>query len=336
MNGSGTKVELTSLLEKAQQTSADQWELIQTLLEAVWWVKGELHEVADKHHKSEAKFLEQEARIAALEQAMAALRLSQAPAPSPPAAAQPVPAVSAGEPPAKPVPAAAVPAAAVPAAAVPALAALAIPKASTSPAANSDLLGLDDLFLKKDRSPTTYPSTAKVEEPKESSSDPLMESDPWGERDPDLDAKAEPVGSRTTNKAAIGSRPNDFSQASRTTGTSRSSEVKTKAMPVGLAQRAKAKAKAPDANLTAKLMAKVAEKSQKELTVAALAAKAQTLMGDEGASSPPPPPAKAAPVEAKSPEGETVAKAASRPPAKAPPTALINKIKESESGEPTT
>lgn len=330
MNGSGTKVELTSLLEKAQQTSADQWELIGTLLEAVWWVKGELHEVADKHHKSEAKFLEQEARIAALEQAMAALRLSQAPAPSPHAAAQPVPAVSAGEPPAKPVPAAA-----VPAAAVPALAALAIPKASTSPA-NSDLLGLDDLFLKKDRSPTTYPSTAKVEESKESSSDPLMESDPWGERDPDLDAKAEPVGSRTTNKAAISSRPNDFSQASRTIGTSRSSEVKTKAMPVGLAQRAKAKAKAPDANLTAKLMAKVAEKSQKELTVAALAAKAQTLMGDEGASSPPPPPAKAAPAEAKSPEGETVAKAASRPPAKAPPTALINKIKESESGEPTT
>jgi len=27
-------------LEKAQQTSADQWELIQTLLEAVWWVRA--------------------------------------------------------------------------------------------------------------------------------------------------------------------------------------------------------------------------------------------------------------------------------------------------------
>lgn len=308
-------------MEKAQQASADQWELIRTLLEAVWWVKGELHDLADKHRKSEAK-------IAALEQAMAASRLSHAPAPSPaPVAAQPVPVVPAAEP--------------ASAAAVPALAALAAPKASTSPPANSDLsdlLGLDDLFLKKDRSPTTDRSTAKVEESKEGSSDPLMESDPWGERDPDLDAKAEAAGSRT-NKAAIGSRPNDFSQASRMT-ESRSSEVKNKAMPIGLSlQRAKAKAKAPGANLTAKLMAKVAEKSQKELTVAALAAKAQTLMGDEGASPPPPPPAKAAP-EAKSPEGESavpaVAKAASRPPAKAPPTALINKIKESESGEPTT
>ena len=79
----------------------------------------------EKPKPCQAKFLEQEARIAALEQAMAALRLSQAPAPvlapSPaPAAVQPVPAVSAGEPPAKPVPAASVPAAA----AVPALAAL--------------------------------------------------------------------------------------------------------------------------------------------------------------------------------------------------------------------
>lgn len=324
MNGSEKRdasSELEQLLQKCKKTFTDQDELMRTLLQAVWWVKEELEKKDVTIKKHEAKLLEQDLRINALEKELAK--------PLPPVEA--VEKVAQAAPPAVAVAPPVVPPAVNPTGfVVPQMiqAAKAAPKRSAPTPATNDLATVD---LLGDIDFTGGATQAAVV----ADSDPLMTSDPWrGENRPPM-SKASPASGGTRpnmNKAAQpASRQTEDSKANQ----SEPLEVKkSKAMPVQIRPKVAAKAPTPSASMLAKLQGKAAEKANTGLTVAALAEKAQSLMeppedvidvGLAGTAGPPGPPSKAAP-EAKSsttPVGAVPKAVNTRPPAKAPPTALL-------------
>ena len=297
---------------------------MRTLLQAVWWVKEELEKKDVTIKKHEAKLVEQDSRINALEKELAK-PLPPVEAVAPVAVAPPV------------VPPAVNPTGFV----VPQMiqAAKAAPKRSAPAPATNDLATVDLLGDIDFTGGATQ--AAVVADP-----DPLMTSDPWrGENRPPM-SKASPASGGTRpnmNKAAQpASRQTEDSKANQ----SEPLEVKkSKAMPVQIRPKVAAKAPTPSASMLAKLQGKAAEKANTGLTVAALAEKAQSLMeppedvavdvGLAGTAGPPGPPSKAAP-EAKSsttPVGAVPKAVNTRPPAKAPPTALL-KAKANESDSP--
>ncbi|CAJ1362958.1 unnamed protein product [Effrenium voratum] len=307
----------------SQKLFKEQSDLMDVLLEAVWYVKDELKIVTDSYSKQEARLREQDALLGAQAVRLEALEAARA-APAAPMAApaavamEPLVAVTAKEPQAevkevKPV--------------------KEKPEELRSELF-SDLLGFDPVPTKpkveETRSqPCAATAIASTPEPSEDEEDDPLS----GPNDPWLDSGA---AARRVIVTAQPKVPNKTVAPLKE--PERAATAKPKPMPASLnSSRAKAAAKpsGPSASLVAKLAG--AAERKKEMSVAAIAAKAQNFMEDLGekpsAGNSGSPPSKAAP-EVKLPNSPTVPTAAksepSKPIPKAPPEGLKQKLKSSE------
>ncbi|CAJ1371865.1 unnamed protein product [Effrenium voratum] len=295
------------------------------LLEAVWYVKDELKIVTDSYSKQEARLREQDALLAAQAVRLEALEAARAAPMAAPAAVAMEPLVAVTE--------------------EPQAEEEVKPKKPEELRSElfSDLLGFDPVPTKpkveETRSqPCAATAIASTPEPSEDEEAALLvcrADDPLsGPNDPWLDSGA---AARRVIVTAQPKAPNKTVAPLKE--PERAATAKPKPMPASLnSSRAKAAAKpsGPSASLVAKLAG--AAERKKEMSVAAIAAKAQNFMEDLDGEKPSAgnsgsPPSKAAP-EVKLPNSPTVPTAAksepSKPIPKAPPEGLKQKLKSSE------